>query len=96
MFCGSFWVFVGKSMDPSLPIISYKNMPHIATKILKKMVHDLNIDDFKFKPPDCFYTNSTFIYIPTSQVITGYQLHISTLTLPKRSMKLIFSKCLRF
>ena len=82
--------------DQSLPIISYNYTTHIATKICNGMVHDLNIDDFKFKSPDCFCTNSTFIYIPTCNVITGYQPHISTLILPKSSMKLILSKCLRF
>jgi hypothetical protein len=40
--------------DQSVPIISYAYTTHIATKIFNymKVLHDLNIDDFKFKPPD--------------------------------------------
>jgi len=33
--------------------------------------HDLNIDDFKSKPPDCICASSPFIYNPTGHVITG-------------------------
>jgi hypothetical protein len=33
--------------------------------------HDLNIDDFKSKPPDCACSRSPFIYNPAGQVITG-------------------------
>ena len=35
------------------------------------MLHDLNIDDFKSKPPDCTSASSPFIYNPTGHVITG-------------------------
>ena len=35
------------------------------------MLHDLNIDDFKSKPPDCTCASSPFIYHPTGHVITG-------------------------
>jgi hypothetical protein len=35
------------------------------------VLHDLNIDDFKSKPPDCTSASSPFIYNPTGHVITG-------------------------
>ena len=35
------------------------------------MLHDLNIEDFKPKPPDCTCTSSPFIYNQTDYVITG-------------------------
>ena len=35
------------------------------------MLRDLNIDDFKSKPPDCICASSPFIYNPTGHVITG-------------------------
>jgi hypothetical protein len=34
-------------------------------------LRDLNIDDFKSKPPDCTCASSPFIYNPTGHVITG-------------------------
>jgi hypothetical protein len=37
----------------------------------KHVLHDLNIDDFKSKPPDCTCASSPFIYNPTGHVITG-------------------------
>jgi hypothetical protein len=37
----------------------------------KHVLHDLNIDDFKSKPPDCTCASSPFIYNPTDHVITG-------------------------
>ena len=46
---------------------------HIATKIFsnKHVWHDLNIDDFKSKPPDYTCASSPFIYNPAGHVITG-------------------------
>jgi len=35
------------------------------------VLRDLNIDDFKSKPPDCTCASSPFIYNPTGHVITG-------------------------
>ena len=35
------------------------------------MLHDLNIDDFKSKPPDCTCASPPFIYDPTGHVIAG-------------------------
>ena len=35
------------------------------------MLRDLNIDDFKAKPPDCTCASSPFIYNPTGHDITG-------------------------
>ena len=35
------------------------------------MLHDLNIDDFKSKHPDCTCASSPFIYNPTGHVIIG-------------------------
>ena len=52
---------------------SYKiSYTHITTKILnyKKALHDLNIDDFKSKPPDCTCWSSPFIHNPADHVIT--------------------------
>jgi hypothetical protein len=37
----------------------------------KHVLHDPNIDDFKFKPPDCTCASSPFIYNPAGHVITG-------------------------
>jgi hypothetical protein len=37
----------------------------------KHLLHDLYIDDFKSKPPDCICASSPFIYNPTGHVITG-------------------------
>ena len=34
-------------------------------------MHDLNIDDFKSRPPDCACSSSSFIYNPADQVIPG-------------------------
>jgi len=54
-------------------IISESNTTTIATKIFnyKKVFQDLNIDDFKFKSPDCTCASSPFIYNPAGHVITG-------------------------
>ena len=58
--------------DQSVPIISYAYTIPIATKIFncKHVLHDLNIDDVKSKPPGCTCANSPFIYNPTGHVIT--------------------------
>jgi hypothetical protein len=45
----------------------------IASKMFnyKHLLHDLNIDNFKSKPPDYTCASSPFIYNPTDHVITG-------------------------
>ena len=35
------------------------------------MLHDLNIDDFKSKPPDCTCASSPLKHNPTGHVMTG-------------------------
>ena len=65
-----------KSVNSKMPpyfkdhIISYAYTIPMATQIFnyKHVLHDLNIDDFKSKPPDCTCASSPFIYNP---VITG-------------------------
>jgi len=56
-----------------VPIISYVYTRLISSKKInyKHMLRDLNIDDFKSKPPDCTCGSSPFIYEPTGHVITG-------------------------
>jgi hypothetical protein len=39
----------------------------------------LNIDDFKYKPPDCTCASSPFIYNPAGHVITVDFKNITTL-----------------
>ena len=51
--------------DQSVPIISYVYTKPIASKKInyKHVLRDLNIDDFKSKPPpDCTCASSPFIY----------------------------------
>jgi hypothetical protein len=59
--------------DQSVPIIVYAYTIPIATKIFnyKHVLHDLNIDDFKSKSPDCTCARSPLIYNPAGHVITG-------------------------
>ena len=59
--------------DQSVPIISYTYTKPIATKIFnyKRVLQDLDIDDFKSKPPDCTCASSQFTYNPAGHVITG-------------------------
>ena len=59
--------------DQSVPIISYAYTIPIESKTVnyKRVFHDLNIDDFKSKPPGCTCASSPFIYNPTGHVITG-------------------------
>ena len=59
--------------DQSVPIISYTYTSPIAPKIFnhKRVLQDLNIDDFKAKPPDCSCNSSPFKYSPAGHVITG-------------------------
>jgi len=59
--------------DQPVSIILYTYTTYIATKIFnyKKVLHDLNIDDFKSKRPDCTCASSTFIYNLAGYVITG-------------------------
>jgi hypothetical protein len=47
------------------------------------MLRDLNIDDFKSKPPDCTCTSSLFICNPTCHVISGDIKIINNTSLPK-------------
>jgi hypothetical protein len=56
-----------------MPIISYAYTISISSKMFnyKYVLHDLNFDDFKSKPPDCTCANSPFIYNPIGHVITG-------------------------
>ena len=59
--------------DRYVPIFSYVYTRPIASKKFnyKHVLRDLNIDDFKSKPPDCTCASSPFIYNPTGHVITG-------------------------
>jgi hypothetical protein len=59
--------------DQYVPIFSYVYTRPIASKTFnyKHVLRDLNIDDFKFKPPDCTCASSPFIYNPTAHAITG-------------------------
>ena len=51
--------------------MSYAYAMPIATNIFnyKHVLHDLDIEDFKSKPPDCTYASSPFIYNPAGHVI---------------------------
>ena len=76
--------------DQSVPIIiSYVYSRPIASKCFnyKHVLHDLNIDDFKSKPPDCICASSPFIYNPTGHVITGDHKVIN-----KTSLREVFDK----
>ena len=59
--------------NQSVPIISYVYTRPIPSNLFyyKHVLRDLNIDDFKSKPPDCTCASSPFIYNPTGHVITG-------------------------
>ena len=61
------------SKNQSVPLISYVYTRPIASKTFnyKHVLCDLNIDDFKYKPPDCTCASSPFIYGKTGYVITG-------------------------
>jgi hypothetical protein len=63
----------GNFKDQSVPIISYVYTRSIASKMFnyKHVLRDLNIDDFKYKTPDCTCASFPFIYNPTGHVITG-------------------------
>ena len=54
-------------------MISYSYTTPIATKIYdyKNLSQDLNIDDFKSKPPDCTCACSPFIYNPAGHIMNG-------------------------
>ena len=69
--------------DQSVPIISYTYTTPIATKIFnyKQVLQDLNINDFKSKPPDCTCASSPFVYDPAGHVITGDLNIISNISL---------------
>jgi hypothetical protein len=70
--------------DQSVPIISYVYTRPIASKCFnyKHVLHNLNIHDFKSKPPDCTCASSPFIYNPTGRVITGDLKVINNTSLP--------------
>jgi len=54
-----------------VPIISYIYTRPASTKFKhNKVLQDLNIDDFKSKPPDCTCASSPFKYNPTGHVLT--------------------------
>ena len=76
-----------------MPIISYVYTRPIASKNInyKHVLRDLNIDEFKSKPPDCTCASSLFIYNPTDQVITG-DFKISNNT----SLRDVFAKGLKY
>ena len=59
--------------DQSEPIISYVYTRPIASIFFKykHVLHDLNIDVFKSKPPDCTCAGFPLIYIPTGHFMTG-------------------------
>jgi hypothetical protein len=58
--------------DMSVPMIQYAYATRIATTIIcNHVLQDLNIDVFKFKPPDCNRASSPFIYNPTGHVMNG-------------------------
>ena len=58
--------------DQSEPIISYVYTRLIASKNVncKHLLHDLNIDDFKSKTPDCTCASSPFKHNPTGHAMT--------------------------
>jgi len=60
--------------DQSVLILLYGYTRPIASNNFnyKHVLRDLNIDEFKSKPPDCTCASFSFIYIPTDHVITGY------------------------
>lgn len=59
--------------NESVPIILYVYTRPIVSKMFnyKHVLQNLNIYDFKFKPPDCTCASSPFIYNPTGHVIIG-------------------------
>jgi len=59
--------------DQSVSMISYAYTIPIASKTFnyKRVLHDLIIDDFKSKPPDCTCASSSFVYNPAGHAITG-------------------------
>ena len=71
----SWWPYLNfiNFKDQSVPIISYAYTIPIESKTVnyKRVFHDLNIDDFKSKPPGCTCASSPFIYNPTRHVNTG-------------------------
>ena len=75
--------------DQSVPIISFAYTISIATQIFnyKKVSYDLNIVDFKFKPPDYTCARSPFIYNPAGHVISGDHNIINT-----NSLRDVFAK----
>ena len=69
--------------DQSVPIISYAYNTHIATQIFNcmKVLHDLSIDDFKFKPPDLYLCKFPSVFYPTDYVIAGTLKIINNISL---------------
>ena len=69
--------------DQSVPIISYIYTRPIASKCFnyKHVLHNLNIDGFKYMLPDCTCASSPFIYNSTGHVITGDLIVINNTSL---------------
>ena len=59
--------------DKSVPVISYSYTLPIASKIVnyKRLLQNLEIENFKAKPSDCSCKNSPFKYGPSGPVVTG-------------------------
>ena len=74
--------------DQSVPIISYVYTRPIASKMFnyKHVLRDINIDDFKYKTPDCTCASFPFIYNPTGHVITGDLNIINNTSLREREV----------
>ena len=59
--------------DKPITIISYSYTSTIASNIFnyKRLLQNLEIEDFNAISPKCTCTNSPFKYGPSSQVVTG-------------------------
>jgi len=79
--------------DNYMPIISYTYTTPMATKIFnyKMALQDLNIDDFKSKPPDSTCARSPFIYNPAGHVITDDLIIINN-----TSLRHVFAEGLKY
>jgi hypothetical protein len=60
-----------KSFETKIPPHFKDQYVPICSYVYIYVLRDLNIDDFKFKHPDCTCASSPFIYNPTGHVITG-------------------------
>ena len=83
--------------DRSMPIISYAYTRPIASTFFNyiHVLRDLNIDDFKNKPPDCTCASSPIdiYYNPTGHVITGDLKIINNTSLRNVFAKGVLVKC---